>query len=91
MLQDCLKKDNPFKKGGKMNEFITIEKNSFSEFTEKKSKFIGSLFYLESVEEAEKIIKQTRKKYFDAKHNCIAYREICQLIKRMFGINIDNC
>ena len=67
-----------------MNEFITIEKNSFSEFTEKKSKFIGSLFYLESVEEAEKIIKQTRKKYFDAKHNCIAYRvmEKGQIVER---------
>lgn len=67
-----------------MNEFITIEKNSFSEFTEKKSKFIGSLFYVESVEEAEKIIKQTRKKYFDAKHNCIAYRvmEKGQIVER---------
>ena len=59
-----------------MEEFITIEENSFSEFTEKKSKFIGSLFYVESIDEAEEVIKQTRKKYFDAKHNCIAYRVI---------------
>ena len=59
-----------------MNEFITIENNVTSEFTEKKSKFIGNLFYIESSSEAEEIIKKTKKKYFDAKHNCIAYRTI---------------
>ena len=59
-----------------MDEFITIENNVISEFTEKKSKFIGNLFYVESIKEAEEIIKKTKKKYFDAKHNCIAYRVI---------------
>lgn len=59
-----------------MNEFITIENNVTSEFTEKKSKFIGNLFYVESSKEAEEIVKKTKKKYFDAKHNCIAYRTI---------------
>ena len=59
-----------------MEEFITIEKDVISEFIEKKSKFIGNLFYVESIEEAEEIIKKTRKKYFDARHNCIAYRVI---------------
>ena len=59
-----------------MDEFITIENDVNSEFTEKKSKFIGSLFYVESSEEAEEVIKKTKKKYFDAKHNCIAYRVI---------------
>ena len=59
-----------------MNEFITIENNVTSEFTEKKSKFIGNLFYVESSKEAEEIVKRTKKKYFDAKHNCIAYRTI---------------
>ena len=34
------------------------------------------LFYIKNIEEAEKIIKETRKKYFDARHNCIAYRVI---------------
>ena len=67
-----------------MEEFITIKENSLSEFTEKKSKFIGNLFYVESVEEAEDIIKKVRKKYFDAKHNCIAYRilERGQIVER---------
>ena len=59
-----------------MEEFITIEENVQTEFTEKKSKFIANLFYVENLEEAEELIKQTRKKYFDAKHNCIAYRII---------------
>ena len=59
-----------------MKEFITIKENVQTEITEKKSKFIANLFYIESVEEAEKLIKQIKKKYHDAKHNCIAYRVI---------------
>ena len=67
-----------------MEEFITIEENVQTEITEKKSKFIANLFYIENVEEAENIIKQTKKKYFDAKHNCIAYRVIekAQIIEK---------
>ena len=67
-----------------MEEFVTIKENSYSEFTEKKSKFIGNLFYVESVKEAEETIKKVRKKYFDAKHNCIAYRilENGQIVER---------
>ena len=57
-----------------MKEFITIAENVQTEFIEKKSKFIANLFYVENSEEAEKIIKKTKKKYFDARHNCIAYR-----------------
>lgn len=57
-----------------MEEFATIEENVSAELVEKKSKFIANLFYVETVEEAENIIKQTKKKYFDARHNCIAYR-----------------
>ena len=59
-----------------MEEFITIGENVQAEIIEKKSKFIANLFYIENVEEAEELIKKTKKKYFDAKHNCIAYRGI---------------
>ncbi len=59
-----------------MKEFKTIKENVSSEFTEKKSKFIGNLFYVENSEEAEKVINATKKKYFDAKHNCVAYRVV---------------
>lgn len=58
----------------KMRDFITIKENVSSEIVEKKSKFIANLFYVETVKEAEEIIKQINKKYFDARHNCIAYR-----------------
>ena len=59
-----------------MKEFITIEEPIETEIVEKKSKFIGDLFYIESSEEAENKIKEIKKKYFDAKHHCIAYRTI---------------
>ena len=59
-----------------MEEFTTIEENVSTEIVEKKSKFIANFFYVETVEEAEKIIKDTKKKYFDARHNCVAYRII---------------
>ena len=57
-----------------MDNFITINGNVQTEVVEKKSKFIANLFYVESVKEAEEIISKTKKKYFDARHNCIAYR-----------------
>lgn len=40
---------------------------------EKKSKFIANIFYVETTDEAEEYIKQIKKKYHDAKHNCFAY------------------
>lgn len=57
-----------------MKEFITIEQNIQTEIVEKKSKFIANLFPVSSIEEADIILKNTKKKYYDAKHNCIAYR-----------------
>ena len=54
--------------------FKTIKENVVGEITEKKSKFIANIFYVESIEEAEEIIKQTKKKYYDARHNCFAYK-----------------
>lgn len=51
----------------------TIKENTSSEIVEKKSKFIANLFYVQSQEEAEEKIKEIRKKYHDARHNCYAY------------------
>ena len=53
--------------------FKTINQNATGEFVEKKSKFIANIFYIETIEDAEKKIKEIRKKYFDARHNCYAY------------------
>lgn len=51
----------------------TIKENTSAEIIEKKSKFIANLYYIQSEEEAEEIIKQIRKQYHDAKHHCYAY------------------
>ena len=61
-----------------MNEFISIDESTEieAEIVEKKSKFIATLFYINTVEEADEIIKKIKKKYHDAKHNCVAYRVI---------------
>jgi len=56
--------------------FKTILENITSEIVEKKSKFIANAFYIENEEQAETKIKELKKKYFDARHNCIAYRVI---------------
>lgn len=53
--------------------FKTINKNVSAEIVEKKSKFIANIFYVETVEEAEEKVKEIKKKYFDARHNCFAY------------------
>ena len=53
--------------------FKTIKENYSAEIVEKKSKFIANIFYVESREEADNIIKEINKKYHDARHNCYAY------------------
>lgn len=53
--------------------FKTINKNISAEIVEKKSKFIANVFYVETVEEAEEKVKEIKKKYFDARHNCYAF------------------
>ena len=47
-----------------------------SEIVEKKSKFIANIYFVKSVEEAENKIKEIKKEYHDARHNCSCYRVI---------------
>ena len=56
--------------------FISIESEHTSELVVKKSKFIANIYYVENKEETENKIKELKKKYHDARHNCIAYRII---------------
>lgn len=53
--------------------FKTINQNVSSEIIEKKSKFIANVYYVETVEEAEDKLKEVKKTYFDARHNCYAF------------------
>ncbi len=59
-----------------MEQYNTIIKSEIEELVEKKSKFIANIFHVESIEQADEKIKLIKKKYYDAKHNCIAYRII---------------
>ena len=54
--------------------FQTVRNNAFAEITEKKSKFICNIFHVESVQDAEKMLKEVRRKYNDARHNCYVYK-----------------
>lgn len=56
-----------------MKEYMTVKKSSTTEFSEKRSRFIGSAFPVSSREEAESIISETKSKFWDAKHNVYAY------------------
>ncbi len=56
-----------------MEKFKTIKNNETAEIEEKRSKFIANIFYAEDSKEIENIIKQIKKKYHDARHNCYAY------------------
>lgn len=55
---------------------ITIKEHIQSEIVEKKSKFIANIYFVKNVEEAETKIKDTKKEYHDARHNCSCYRVI---------------
>ena len=57
-----------------MEEFITILTDETAEVVEKKSKFIANIFRVETLGEADDKIKLIKKKYHDARHNCVAYR-----------------
>ena len=57
-----------------MEQFKTIMQDAQAEIEEKKSRFIANVYYIEKTEEAEEHLKHIRKKYFNARHNCFAYR-----------------
>lgn len=44
-----------------------------SEFTEKRSRFIGQVWPVSSEEKAQERIRAAKKKYHDARHNCWCY------------------
>ncbi len=59
-----------------MERISTITNISEYKFKEKGSLFVGSLFPIEDIEEAEIILSKIRKRYYDATHNCYAYKLI---------------
>ncbi len=56
-----------------MEEYLVPSGFGEDEFIEKKSRFIGRIFPVESEEEALAKISQMQKQHHDATHNCWAY------------------
>ncbi len=56
-----------------MTEYYIPTGNSETEFVEKRSRFIGHVWRVETEEEARARIEEMKKKYYDARHNCWCY------------------
>lgn len=52
---------------------LYVYKGGQGEITEKKSRFIATVRPVESEDEAVSFINETKKKYWDARHNCSAF------------------
>lgn len=56
-----------------MDEYLVPSGYGEDEFIEKKSRFIGRVWCVESEEEALARIQEMKKQHYDASHNCWAY------------------
>lgn len=56
-----------------MDEYLVPSEYGEDEFVEKKSRFIGRIWPVETEEEALARIQEMKKKHYDATHNCWAY------------------
>ena len=57
-----------------MTEYFVPTQAAQAEFVEKKSRFIGNIWRVETEEEARAHIEEMKKKHYDARHNCWAFR-----------------
>lgn len=57
----------------KKDRYLTLFEGGEGTIIEKKSRFIATIEPVETVEEAEQFIERTKKKYWDARHNCHAF------------------
>ena len=56
-----------------MDEYLVPTQYGEDEFIEKKSRFIGRVWCVETEEEALQKIQEMKKQHYDASHNCWAY------------------
>ena len=54
-------------------EYYVPARDHETEFVEKRSRFIGHIWRVESEEEARMWIAEMKSKYYDARHNCWCY------------------
>lgn len=57
-----------------LEQYRTIQDSGEALIIEKKSKFIATVYKVDTPAEAEAYMAQLRKKYYDATHNCYAYQ-----------------
>jgi uncharacterized YigZ family protein len=57
-----------------MDEYRTVQDVSEGLYKEKGSKFIASVFPVETLDEVKDRLEIIRKRYHDARHHCYAYR-----------------
>ena len=56
-----------------MNDYLVPFQEAEAELTEKRSRFIGHIWRVDSEEEARRRIEETRKRHYAARHNCFCY------------------
>lgn len=56
-----------------MTGYLTPAGVGRGEYDEKRSRFLGCVWPVATEEEARARIEETRKKYYDARHNCFCY------------------
>ena len=56
-----------------MTEYYIPTREGVGELVEKRSRFLGHVWRVSSEEEAREIIEATKKKHYDARHNCWCY------------------
>ena len=56
-----------------MTEYYIPTGSSETEFMEKRSRFLGRVWPVDSEEEARARIEETKKRHYDARHNCWCY------------------
>ena len=57
-----------------ISEYNTLKGNSEGYYKDKGSKFIALALHVENELEAREALTEVRKKYYDARHHCYAYR-----------------
>ena len=72
-MLDRKKKTAKETRNPKKNPYKILYQGGTAEIVEKKSRFIASLRPVKTEEEALLFLEETRKRYWDARHNCYAW------------------
>ena len=56
-----------------MRPYLTAASEGRSEYIEKKSRFLGRVFPVETEEQAKSLLESVRKEHYDARHHCWCY------------------